>query len=89
MKSTIIKILVLVAALTALLPTTAVAARSPKSHNNVRALRPPVMPNPSQARRTVLAVRANAVIAAREARGLTTNPGAAGNDYAPHVQPGR
>ena len=86
MKSTIVRILVLVAALTALLPTTAVAARSPKSHNNVRALRPPVMPNPSRARRAFSS--ANAVIAAREARGLTTNPGPAGNDYAPHVQPG-
>jgi hypothetical protein len=84
MKSTIIGILVLVAALTALLPTTAVAARSPKSHQ-VAVFRPPVIPTGSWAGR---GLSVNDVIYAREARGQTTNPGQAGNDFAPHVKPG-
>jgi hypothetical protein len=82
MKSTIIRILVLAAALTALLPTIAVAARSPKSHQG-RPLRAPVMPN----RLSAIVAKANAVIADREARGLSTNPGPVANDYAPHWQP--
>ena len=80
MTRTIIRILVLVVASTALLAPTAVAARLPKpKHNYIRSI---------HARPSTVAASANAVIAAREARGQTTNPGPAGNDTAPHVQPG-
>ena len=67
---------------TALLAPQAVAAKSPKSHhsNLVRQFRAPVMPH----RVLSVAKVANSVIASREARGLTTNPGPAGNDLAPH-----
>jgi hypothetical protein len=83
MKSTIIRILVLVAASTALLPTTAVAARSPKPSHSVPAYRSPVMPKSS----LIKLFKEDSVAALREARGFAMNPGPPGNDYAPHWQP--
>jgi hypothetical protein len=81
-------LVVSVATSTALLASTATAARPPEPRPgsvSVRVLRAPVLPN--RRINALAAARHNVLIAMREARGLTTNPGRRGNDTAPHTEP--
>jgi hypothetical protein len=80
-------LVVSVAASAALFASTAMA-RAPEPRPgavSVRVLRAPVLPN--RRINALAAARHNVVIATREGRGLTTNPGRRGNDTAPHTEP--
>lgn len=88
MRRGIATLVVLVAASAALLASTATAARPPEPRPGAvaaRVLRAPVLPN--RRINAMAAVVHNAVIARRELRGQTTNPGRRGNDMAPHTEP--